>query len=215
MYTDTTAFMTFRQWIMRSVLVLALVAGAVSLQSTLVVWNMEQLYKWLRLFGQFAPALLSLCIVAQSIAAPWTGTWLLVAGSNFYTPWLGWLAVWVGTLVGNWLAYELARFLFKPIHSHLSSFRSKLGVLNPVFIILYAIPLFPVAVISWLLGLVAHTRKAMLLNIGVGLTIQTVVIGFASAYISSTPYQYVQLGLVGVALLWLVLTMLYQSRLKN
>jgi uncharacterized membrane protein YdjX (TVP38/TMEM64 family) len=66
-------------------------------------------------FGVFAPIVIILLIIAQSLIAPIPGHFILIASGMIYGPLVGGLIVMTGTLIGAILCFKISEHFGRPI----------------------------------------------------------------------------------------------------
>jgi len=114
-------------------------------------------------FGVFAPLIFIFFILVEVLVAPLPGSVTALAGAVVFGPILGTLYAWIGNVVGSILAFLIARHFGPSVVSFfVPSFRKKQERYNReisehrnALFILYLLPVVPIDVVSFALGLSA------------------------------------------------------------
>lgn len=169
----------------------------------------EEFYSFVYSLGWKAPLFMIGLMIVEVVLAPLPGGWLAIAMGFLFGPWLGFVYSFSASLTGAWIAFELARKFGQPFVQHLVKqstmdawadkiHNSRFGIIG-----LYAIPLFPVDIISLLLGLTHLSRQRFIVLAGIGLLPNMFLLNFFGHVISKPTYQYVLIILVVVSCLYL------------
>jgi len=119
----------------------------------------EDIDEALKKYGSFGPLAIIGVIIIEVIIAPIPGGLIPVAAGALYGVWLGSLYVWIGNVTGSiivfWLARKLAqpivkKFISKDKVDHFNKFLNR----NKIMVwLVYIIPIFPIDIVSIVLGL--------------------------------------------------------------
>lgn len=120
--------------------------------------------------GFWAPFAFMLMQVAQVIIAPLPGQVSGLIGGFLFGPWLGLLYTMIGSFIGFWIVFVLARRLGRPFVERfvkpetLAKFDGLLSRKGPfVLFLIYLLPAFPDDVISFIAGLTRIPMRTLLL----------------------------------------------------
>jgi uncharacterized membrane protein YdjX (TVP38/TMEM64 family) len=157
-------------------LVLVFVLWQPSLPSELDISN------WSARLGASGPLALILTIILETVLAPIPGPLISIATGVVYGVWPGILYLWIGNMIGSNLSFWIARKLGRPLVRRLikdktiDSFDVFLRR-NKLFIwLVYIIPIFPVDVIGYVLGLSDFPYKRYAAVIGLGFAINLFIL---------------------------------------
>lgn len=170
----------------------------------------EQFYAWLDGMGIWAPVFLTGLITLEVIIAPLPGGWLTIASGYLFGPWMGFAISYIGMVLGSVLAFELSRRLGQPFVKRLvkpdqyKRYGEKLQSSQWAIFLLYMIPLFPVDIISLLLGMTSINRKRFWIVMSLGFLPNTFTLNFVGNAIAAPEYQFMIIGLTLAAVVYLV-----------
>ncbi len=157
-------------------IVLVFVLWQPSLPSELAISN------WSARLGVSGPLALILTIILETVLAPIPGPLVSIVTGVVYGLWPGILYLWIGNMIGSNLSFWLARKLGRPLVRRLikdkiiDSFDVFLRR-NKFFIwLVYIIPIFPVDVIGYVLGLSDFPYKRYITVIGLGFVINLFIL---------------------------------------
>ncbi len=183
----------------------------------------EQFYAWLDSLGVWAPLFLIGLITLEVIIAPLPGGWLTIASGYLFGPWMGFAVSYIGMVLGSMVAFELARRLGQPFVKRLvkpdnyERYGEKLQSSQWGIILLYMIPLFPVDIISLLLGITSIHRKRFWIMMALGFLPNTFTLNFVGNAIAAPEYQFMIIGLTLAVVLYLIVRWYHvkQSAVEN
>lgn len=170
----------------------------------------EQFYAWLDSMGIWAPVFLTGLIALEVIIAPLPGGWLTIASGYLFGPWMGFAISYIGMVLGSIVAFELSRYLGQPFVKRLvkpdqyKRYGEKLQSSQWAIFLLYMIPLFPVDIISLLLGMTSINRKRFWIVMSLGFLPNTFALNFVGNAIAAPEYQFMIIGLTLAAVVYLV-----------
>ncbi len=194
-------------------LVLALTAGGVGyylLSKTIFNFGSAEFDHFIAGFGWTGPLVMIGLIVIEVVIAPLPGGWLAIATGYLFGSWPGFIYAYIGNVLGSLIAFALARYFGQRFvqkivslenyerYSHKLS-RSSLGIG-----LLYAIPLFPIDVISMLLGVSGITRRRFLTIMLLGFIPNMAIMNFVGGAIGQPEYRYIMIGLVSGVIVYFV-----------
>jgi uncharacterized membrane protein YdjX (TVP38/TMEM64 family) len=193
--------------------VLALLAGAIGLSRT----SLERLL----VAESFGPLLFFLIILAEVIIAPIPGGVIAFLGSAQLGFWVAWPILYVGNVIGSNVLFHLARRFGRPfVERHTKAkqrekYEAALERHPRLLWIPYALPVFPIDVISILLGVSTTSRRRFLLITVTALSTYTGTTAFVGASFGRyVPYINV-VSVVIASLIALYLAFLALSSLKR
>lgn len=161
--------------------------------------------------GWKAPLVMIGLTIVEVVVAPLPGGWIAIADGFIFGHWLGFLYSYIGSVIGSWIAFELARKLGQPFVQKMISaekyeqYEKKIHTSRWGIILLYMIPLFPVDIVSLLIGLTNVRRKRFIVLMMIGLLPNMFVLNFFGSQISNPSYQYVLIGLAAIVVLYFVI----------
>lgn len=199
----------------------ALVALTIAILAVYLVWdiafhgplmsllsNREQLVAAVQSFGPFAPLLYILLQVTQTVVAPIPGQIVGSVGGFIFGPW-GILWTTIGTLIGCWLVFLLARRFGRPLLEKIfkKSVVAKFDFIleaKSASLILFAIfllPGFPDDVVCYLAGLTKLSIKRLMLLVTLGRLPTIILTNYIGAGIGENFAMVAIAALLGVILL--------------
>lgn len=206
----TKIIFTWRYFLALIVTIAILITSYLALHSVVFSLDSKHFNEFIEQFGAAAPLVMIGLIAAEVVIAPLPGGWLAIATGFMFGSWLGFVYAYAGNIIGATIAFELARGLGQPFVRRLVSekayerYSAKLGTSLFGLGLLYAIPLFPIDIISLLLGMTAIRRKDYYLVSAVGFIPNMLVLNFIGAGIAQPNYRYTMIALVAVALAYFV-----------
>lgn len=194
-------------------LALALLAGGVGyyiLSQTVFHLDSTELDHFITNLGWVGPIVMIGLIAVEVIIAPLPGGWLALATGYIFGSLPGFIYAYSGNVLGAIVAFMLARYFGQPFirkfvsdvkYEHYSQKldRSSLGLA-----LLYAIPLFPIDIISLLLGVSGIPRRRFLLIMMLGFVPNMAIMNFVGGSIAMPEYRYIMLGLVAGVIVYFV-----------
>lgn len=198
-------------------IIFVLVLAYLLLHNTIFALRSKEFNDFIYNLGWIGPLVMIGLITIEVIIAPLPGGWLAIATGYIFGPWLGFIYAYCGNILGSVVAYELARHFGRPFVQHFISaakyqtYSEKLQTSGLGIALLYAIPLFPVDIISLLLGLTTVSRRHFLLWMMVGFIPNMIVLNFLGETISAPNYQYVLLSCIAAVLLYFLIQWLRLS----
>lgn len=143
--------------------------------------------------GWLGPFLFIGIIVAEVVIAPIPGGVLPLAAGFLFGFWFGTLYAYIGNVLGSVIAFSLARVLGQPLIERLfpkikidqaSSFLERH---SHHLTLAYMLPIFPVDLMSFLLGLSHFKYRRFLSIIGLGFLPYTLLLSLFGDYLFSAP----------------------------
>ena len=196
---------------------LIVIASIIIVLLIFAVWQPELPTKevidsWTERFGIFGPLSIIVVIILETVIAPIPGTIVPIVIGVLYGVWPGMLYAWVGNVTGSIIAFWISRKFGRPIVErfiHSDKIKRYDGFLhrNRVLIwLVYAVPIFPIDMISFIIGLSSIKFKRFLVIVSVGFTINLLILTFfGERLLESSGLERVLYG-VGVVVLLLVAT---------
>lgn len=166
---------------------------------TSLLMNRDQLVASVESWGIFAPLLYILLQIAQTVAAPIPGQLVGSVGGFLFGTW-GILWTAIGSLVGCWIVFKLARRFGRPLlekifkKSVIAKFDFILEAKSASLILfaIFLLPGFPDDVVCYIAGLTKVPIPKLMLLVGLGRLPTIVMTNFLGAGISDS------LGLVAI-----------------
>lgn len=166
---------------------------------TSLLMNRDQLVASVESWGVFAPLLYILLQIAQTVAAPIPGQLVGSVGGFLFGPW-GILWTTIGSLIGCWIVFKLARRFGRPLlekifkKSVVAKFDFILEAKSAALILfaIFLLPGFPDDVVCYIAGLTSVPIPKLMLLVALGRLPTIVMTNFIGAGISDN------LGLVAV-----------------
>ena len=186
--------------------------------------DMQSFDQFINQFGVVAPLVVIGLIAAEVIIAPLPGGWLAIATGYLFGSALGSLYAYIGNVLGATIAFELARALGQPFVRHLVNkkkyalYSNKLTTSKFGLALLYIIPLFPIDIVSLLLGMTGIRRRDYYLIMGLGFIPNMLALNFVGAGIAVPEYRFVMLILVAVVIAyftWKTIALRRQANTPN
>lgn len=166
---------------------------------TSLLMNRDQLVASVESWGVFAPLLYILLQITQTVAAPIPGQLVGSVGGFLFGPW-GILWTTIGSLIGCWIVFKLARRFGRPLlekifkKSVVAKFDFILEAKSAALILfaIFLLPGFPDDVVCYIAGLTSVPIPKLMLLVALGRLPTIVMTNFIGAGISDN------LGLVAV-----------------
>ncbi|MBU0598124.1 VTT domain-containing protein [Patescibacteria group bacterium] len=135
-------------------------------------------------FGSIGPLAIIGVIIVETVIAPIPGAIIPIAVGALYGIWPGILYVWIGDVAGSIIAFWISRKLGRPvvekiINSKKIDHYDKFLHRNQLFIwLIYIVPIFPIDMISFVIGLSKISFKRFLYIVGVGFVLNLLILTF-------------------------------------
>lgn len=194
-------------------LALALAAGGVGyylLSQTVFHLDSAEFDQFITGLGWAGPLVMIGLISIEVVIAPLPGGWMAIATGYLFGPVLGFIYAYIGNVLGALLAFTLARYLGRPFIRRLISeakyeyYSQKIKHSSLGLGLLYAIPLFPIDVISLLLGVSGISRRRFFTIMALGFIPNMAIMNFVGGSIAVPEYRYIMLGLVAGVIVYFV-----------
>lgn len=206
----TRIILTWRYTVALVVTLVALTASYWLLNSLVFSLDVQGFDHWIAQFGVTAPLVMIGLITAEVIIAPLPGGWLAIATGYLFGSVLGTVYAYLGNVLGSYIAFELARAFGQPFVRRFVSekkyarYSAKLSTSKFGLGLLYAIPLFPIDIVSLLLGISGIHHKTFFKVMLLGFIPNMVVLNFVGAGIAVPEYRFVMLTLVAIVVAYFV-----------
>lgn len=177
-------------------------AGYWALQVMVFQLDTKDFDQFIGQFGPVAPLVMIGLIAAEVVIAPLPGGWLAIATGYLFGSLLGSTYAYIGNILGATIAFELARALGQPFVRRLvnekkyESYSTKLSTSKLGLGLLYVIPLFPIDIVSLLLGMSGIRRRSFYLIMMLGFIPNMLALNFVGAGIAVPEYRFVLIILV-------------------
>lgn len=194
-------------------LALAFIAGGVGyyiLSQTIFHLDSREFDQFITALGWTGPLVMVGLIAVEVVIAPLPGGWLAIATGYLFGSLPGFIYAYIGNVLGATVAFSLARYLGQPfIRKFVSDakydyYSQKLKSSSLGLALLYAIPLFPIDVISLLLGVSGISRQRFLVIMTLGFIPNMAIMNFVGGSIAMPEYRYIMLGVVAGVIVYIV-----------
>lgn len=194
-------------------LVLALISGGVGyyiFSQTVFHLDSREFDQFITDLGWVGPIVMVALIAVEVVIAPLPGGWMALATGYLFGSLPGFIYAYTGNVLGAIVAFSLARYFGQPfIRKFVSDakydyYSQKLKSSSLGLGLLYAIPLFPIDIISLLLGVSGITRQRFLIIMTLGFIPNMAVMNFVGGSIAMPEYRYIMLGLVAGVIVYFV-----------
>lgn len=124
-----------------------------------IIPDPEVVQSWTDQFGAWGPLVIIGIIIAETIIAPVPGTFVPIIIGALYGVWPGVLIAWIGNVIGSIIAFWIARKLGRPVVKKIISeekirkYDHYLHRRRIMIWVAYFIPLLPLDVLSFVIGL--------------------------------------------------------------
>lgn len=190
-------------------------------QDTIFNLSSDEFYQWTDTLGIWAPLIMIILMAVEVVVAPLPGGWLAIATGYLFGPWIGFLTAYCGMVLGSLLAFEISRRLGQPYvrkvvapEKH-KKYSEKIHASRWGILLLYAIPLFPVDIVSLLLGLTTMTRKRFVLLMGIGFIPNMFALNFIGSAIAAPEYQIMLIVLSVAVILYFIFSWMRHRPIKH
>lgn len=178
---------------------------------TSLLMNRDQLVASVQSWGIFAPLLYILLQIAQTVAAPIPGQLVGSVGGFLFGPW-GILWTLIGSLIGCWIVFKLARRFGRPLlekifkKSVIAKFDFILEAKSASFILfaIFLLPGFPDDVVCYIAGLTKVPIPKLMLLVGLGRLPTIIMTNYLGAGLSDNLGLVAVTAVAGIAILSLV-----------
>lgn len=178
---------------------------------TSLLMNRDQLVASVQSWGIFAPLLYILLQIAQTVAAPIPGQLVGSVGGFLFGPW-GILWTLIGSLIGCWIVFKLARRFGRPLlekifkKSVIAKFDFILEAKSASFILfaIFLLPGFPDDVVCYIAGLTKVPIPKLMLLVGLGRLPTIIMTNYLGAGLSDNLGLVAVTAIAGIAILGLV-----------
>jgi len=141
-------------------------------------------------YGSLGPLVVILIIILEVILAPLPGGIIPIITGFLFGPWLGSIYCWVGDVIGSIIAFWLARKIGQPLIERFVSktkqdfYNNFINKKNYIIWLLYIIPLFPIDIISMLIGVSRFKFKRFLLVMMIGFIPNVIILNALGYWLS-------------------------------
>ncbi len=188
------------------------------LRNTVFGFNSQEFNSWIDALNWRGPIAMVILMMIEIIIPILPGGWLGLANGYLFGPWLGFVYSYIASVGGSMILFLLVRKFGQPFIALITSperskqLTHKIHQARSAFGLLYAIPLFPVEIVTLLLGLTTmHTRKFIILMM-LGYIPNMVALNFLGTIISGPDNHYttIFLILISITVFYLLTTWLRQ-----
>lgn len=167
----------------------------------------EAVKSWTDQFGVFGPLVVIGIIIIETVIAPIPGTLVPIVIGALYGIWPGILYAWVGNMIGSIIAFWIARKLGRPVvkkiisEEKIEKYDGYLHRRRLMIWVAYFIPLLPLDVLSFVIGLSQIRFRFFLGVIAVGFTGNLLILTlFGERLISATGWE---------KAMWILITIIF------
>lgn len=205
---------------------LAIIVFVVVIVLMYAVWRpelptKETVESWAISLGTLGPLAVIGVIILETVIAPIPGTIFPIVIGALYGVWPGILYAWVGNIIGSTIAFWIARKFGRPIvarivKSHkLEQFDKFLHRNRLMIWLVYGIPVFPIDMISFVVGMSKITYKRFFSIISIGFTFNLLILTFFGERILSASGLESALYIVGTVVLIVVAIVIEKKIIKE
>ena len=156
----------------------------------------EVVKSWTDQFGVFGPLVVIGIIIIETVIAPIPGTLVPIIIGALYGIWPGILYAWVGNMIGSVIAFWIARKLGRPVvkkiisEEKIQKYDHYLHRRRIMIWVAYFIPLLPLDILSFVIGLSQIRFRFFMGVIAVGFTGNLLILTlFGERLISATGWE--------------------------
>lgn len=152
--------------------------------------NMDSVQGFIEKAGIFGPIIIVLLIVLEVIIAPLPGLFVMITAGYLYGPVYGSLYSYIGNVLGSLVAFLLAHHFGRPFvekivsHSLIIKYDRFFKLHRKHLLFLYALPIIPVDILSFICGLSKLDWKKFLIVVLVGFIPNTILLASLGDYLS-------------------------------
>ena len=180
-----TKFWNLQRIILLVFIVVLIIGSIYLLASHWDIFSSRQgLIDFINSFGVWSPIMTILIVIIEVILAPIPGGFIPIVTGFLFGPILGSIYTWIGNVIGSLVAFWLAHHFGKPLVKHLVK-KDKLDYYHDFIFkkqyliwLLYIIPLFPIDIISFALGLTKIKTKKFVLIMAIGFIPNVVILNY-------------------------------------
>lgn len=177
-----------------------------------ILWNPEipdqgEIDGWTARFGAFAPLAIIGIIVVETVVAPIPGTIVPIVIGALYGVWPGILLAWTGNIIGSIIAFYIARKLGRPVvkkiikEEKLKFYDEFLHRRTKLIWMAYLIPILPLDIISFVIGMSQIPFRKFLAIVSVGFILNLLMLTFfGNRLVTATGWE---------RAVWAVVTMVF------
>lgn len=166
---------------------LLIIAVFLILILSLAIWNPSvpsrmDVDQWVGQWGFSGPLALILTIILETIIAPIPGILISITAGALYGVWPGILYLWIGNIIGSTVSFLIARKLGRLIvkkiikEERIKIYDDFLRRNKFLVWLVYIVPIFPVDMIGYVIGLSAMPYKHYLKVIAIGFAVNLFIL---------------------------------------
>ncbi len=168
---------------------LAIIGVFLLLVVVFVIWQpqlpaSDEVRQWTEQFGKVGPLAIIGVIIVETVVAPIPGTIVPIVAGALYGLWLGFVYAWVGNMIGALIAFFISRRLGRLVVKKIIKDKTidrydRFLKRNKLFLwMVYLIPIFPLDIISFVIGLSALKFRHFLMIVGLGLLVNILILAY-------------------------------------
>lgn len=157
--------------------------------------------------GAWGPLLIIFIIIGEVVIAPLPGGIVPVVSGFLFGPWLGSLYAYIGDVLGSCVAFLLADIFGQPLIEKLFTEKQIKKATDYIerfgrhLIIFYIFPVFPIDILSFLLGLTRLSFRRFAAIVAIGFIPHTLLLSWLGDSLFSFTLFNISLSIAGVFLL--------------
>lgn len=138
--------------------------------------------QWVQRFGAAGPLAVIGFIALEVVIAPIPGGFIPITVGALFGVWPGVLYTWIGNVIGSLLAFALARYVGRPLVTRLvkPTTLARLDTFlhrSPKLLwLVYTVPVFPIDIITFAVGLSAIPFRRFALVMSVGFVVSQIIL---------------------------------------
>lgn len=191
------------------------------LRNSIFSLHSKEFNDWITQLGWKAPIAMVFLMIVEIVIPPLPGAWLGLANGYLFGPWLGFVYSYIASITGSMILFYLSRKFGQPfVHAMMPAnwseqYMPKIHRAGPAFALLYAIPLFPIDIMTMLLGLTPIAPKKFIILMMLGFIPNMLALNFLGTTVSGPDnhYQTIFLVLVSLATGYLIVSWIRQRLL--
>lgn len=207
--------------ILSLILLVIILAGVFWYSKDWLLQDRESFTEMIKSYDVLAPLMMILIIIVEVIIAPFPGGWVpMVSGYIFGSFWGG-VYAWIGNVLGASISFFLAFYLGRPFvkkmisPDKLSYFHRWLGQKRGLIFLVYLIPIFPIDLITFALGLSGLKFKHFFPLMAIGLLPHMFFLSFFGHRINQSSLYHIRPLLSPILIFLFCLLIYWQIRKKN
>lgn len=166
---------------------LGIAAVILAVAALFIVWEptlptQGTVERWVKQFGATGPLAVIGFIALEVVIAPIPGGFIPITVGALFGVWPGVLYTWLGNVIGSLLAFALARYVGRPLVTRfvkpatLARLDTFLHRSPKLLWLVYTVPVFPIDMITFAVGLSAIPFRRFVLVMMVGFAVSQIIL---------------------------------------